>query len=175
MIKPHGTLLVAGTHGRRVAAARFALDSFVPRTSIPYPVLVRGKEIPAGTYRASIDVWAAAGRHVHATVPLVVADDDTIATYGSPKPHFGSPPAAATPRSHPVAPAPRLRDDGGDTHRFPLPALLVILLLAALASAPLLLRRRLRPVALAAAAAAPAPPAPAPAPPPAPAPAAKPK
>lgn len=52
LTKGRGQLTVT-KDGRTVQRSRFALDTFVPRTTIAFPVAVRGKALGAGDYRGT--------------------------------------------------------------------------------------------------------------------------
>jgi autonomous glycyl radical cofactor GrcA len=49
LIKGEGEMIVT-EDGRRVATTRFPVDTFVPRTSARYPVVLDGRPLPAGRY-----------------------------------------------------------------------------------------------------------------------------
>src|SRR5262249_13776961 len=49
-----GSVLVETPGGRRLKNSNFALDTFVPKTGIAYPVFVHGRALPVGSYRARV-------------------------------------------------------------------------------------------------------------------------
>ena len=51
--KPHGTVTVAQTNGSHRQLLRYTMDTFLPKTAIAYPLLLR-TALPAGTYWADI-------------------------------------------------------------------------------------------------------------------------
>src|SRR5437764_9887665 len=61
-LKGRGTITVTTRGGRRLRRQAFALDTFVPRTSVDDPIVVRGRALPAGRYLGSIAI-AYAHRH----------------------------------------------------------------------------------------------------------------
>ncbi len=58
--KPQGRLEVFDASGKRVASRTFRLDTVVPRTVIDYPVLLPRLALPAGAYRADVQLRYAA-------------------------------------------------------------------------------------------------------------------
>jgi hypothetical protein len=58
--KPEGRLEVFDASGKRVASRTFRLDTVVPRTAIDYPVLLPRQALPAGAYRADVQLRYAA-------------------------------------------------------------------------------------------------------------------
>src|SRR5262249_51075292 len=54
MLKPTGSLAVRNAKGRRVAFRSFALDTFLPRTEIDYPVLLPKMALTPGRYTATV-------------------------------------------------------------------------------------------------------------------------
>lgn len=89
MLKPTGTLTVTDDRRRRVAHARLRLDTFLPRTAIDYPVLVRGRVLPAGSYRAHV-VLRYDGHSIGAERPFTIGRAQVTQVYSAP-------PAAAPP------------------------------------------------------------------------------
>jgi LPXTG-motif cell wall-anchored protein len=49
-------VLVETPAGKRLKHSSFALDTFVPKTGIAFPVFVHGKALPTGSYRAKVTV-----------------------------------------------------------------------------------------------------------------------
>lgn len=56
MYKGRGSIVVSNMDGRRLKSSKFMLDTFVPQTQISFPVLIKGKALPAGEYRATVTV-----------------------------------------------------------------------------------------------------------------------
>ena len=52
IVKPTGTLLVLGAHHRLVKRTHLEIDTFLPRTSIQYPIFVKGPKLANGKYTA---------------------------------------------------------------------------------------------------------------------------
>jgi hypothetical protein len=53
LAKPTGTLTIYDSKGAAVQAVAFTMDTFLPQTSIDYPVLLK-KALPAGDYQAGV-------------------------------------------------------------------------------------------------------------------------
>lgn len=53
LLKPKGTVTISDSHGARVESLPFAMDTFLPKTAIDYPILLR-KALAAGDYSAAI-------------------------------------------------------------------------------------------------------------------------
>ena len=69
-------------NGNRRLRRSFALDTFVPDTSIQYPVQVRGRALPAGQYHAAITLHYA-GHQVSRTVAFSITSKDLTQSFGS--------------------------------------------------------------------------------------------
>ncbi len=65
LARPTGTLTVIDDAGATVARTRFEMDSFLPGTTIDYPVNVSGKALGAGSYKAFVTL-AYAGKRTKA-------------------------------------------------------------------------------------------------------------
>lgn len=63
LLKGRGRLTVTTPTGRRAKRQRFAVDTFVPHTRIAYPVVLRGKPLGPGRYRATVAL--SYGHHLH--------------------------------------------------------------------------------------------------------------
>jgi len=92
MTKPAGSLLVTDERKQRVARAALRLDTFLPRTRISYPVLVRRKVLPAGRYRAQL-VLRYGGRQTRATRWFTIGKVQVTQVYSAPRPAAAPPPA----------------------------------------------------------------------------------
>jgi hypothetical protein len=90
LVKGHGSLVVRSRDGRVLKRAAFALDTFVPDSQIAYPVPVRGRVLPKGSYRATITVRYA-GRTVSRSFEFKVDDAALSEVYGSGAPTGGRP------------------------------------------------------------------------------------
>ena len=54
MLKPYGSLQVADSQGQIVKKISLKLDTFLPQTSITYPVNITGQALGAGDYQAAL-------------------------------------------------------------------------------------------------------------------------
>ncbi|HZT17393.1 MAG TPA: DUF916 domain-containing protein [Gaiellaceae bacterium] len=93
MVKPTGTLAVTNDRDRRIERAALRLDTVLPRTAIDYPVLVRGRLLPAGRYRASV-VLRYAGHETRATRTFTIGNADVAQVFAAPRAF--SPPGSHT-------------------------------------------------------------------------------
>jgi hypothetical protein len=80
--KGNGSVVVANMDGKRLKSSSFALDTFVPRTQVGFPVLIRGKALSAGTYRATVTVHYS-GRTVTGTFTFKVGKRELAQVFGS--------------------------------------------------------------------------------------------
>ncbi len=84
MVKPTGSLSVINDRNRRVERAALRLDTVLPRTAIAYPVLVRGRLLSAGRYRARV-VLRYDGHETHATRTFTVGKTDVAQVFAAPR------------------------------------------------------------------------------------------
>jgi hypothetical protein len=54
MLKPYGSLQVTDSQGHVAENLQLKLDTFLPQTSISYPVYIKGKALVAGDYSAAL-------------------------------------------------------------------------------------------------------------------------
>lgn len=92
--RPGGSLTIS-SHGRRVQTLPFALDTFLPRTAIDYPLLLRRKLGP-GRYTAAVVLRArplAGGRQVvvHALRRFAISPGQVTKVFSSAAPTAGTP------------------------------------------------------------------------------------
>lgn len=82
LTKGSGSVVVSNMDGKRLKSSTFALDTFVPRTQVAFPVLVRGKALSAGTYRAAVTVRYA-GRKITGTFVFKIGKRELAQVFGS--------------------------------------------------------------------------------------------
>ena len=82
LYKGSGSVVVSNMDGKKLKASRFVLDTFVPQTQIRFPVLIKGKALPAGEYRATITVHYA-GRTVTGTFTFKIGNKELAQVFGS--------------------------------------------------------------------------------------------
>jgi len=71
MLKPHGAVRLIGADGRVVERRAFALDTFLPKTAIDYPLVLHERLAP-GTYRAAVDLEYGQDHTLRVARPLIV-------------------------------------------------------------------------------------------------------
>jgi hypothetical protein len=98
MVKPRGTVRIITSKGAPAAWQAFALDTFLPQTSIDYP-LVLHKNLAPGTYRTDLQLEYGEGQALRATRSLTVPKPRTTVRGDAAPP----PPAAATSAAGRVA------------------------------------------------------------------------
>jgi hypothetical protein len=81
LVKGRGSLVVSHD-GRVLRRSAFALDTFVPGTQIDFPVAVRGRALPEGSYRATVRL-SYMGRHLTRSFAFKVDDRALSQVYGS--------------------------------------------------------------------------------------------
>jgi hypothetical protein len=82
LYKGNGSVVVSSMDGKKLKASRFAVDTFVPQTQIRFPVLVQGKALPAGEYRATVTVHYA-NRTVSGTFTFKIGKKELAQVFGS--------------------------------------------------------------------------------------------
>ena len=121
MRKPAGTIAVDDAKGKQVLQERFQLDTFLPHTTIDYPVNVSAQALDAGKYSATVELqYAGAGdgtqkaslARTFEITPQQVAQVFTSASKPTP------PPSAATgasgePSASPAPPSGGSSEGGG--------------------------------------------------------------
>lgn len=90
LIKPHGALTIASSGGHRLRFSRFVLDTFLPRSTISYPVAVPHRALPPGSYRATVKIQYGPT----ATFPFTISDQNVKQVFG---PHRQGAPGTSAP------------------------------------------------------------------------------
>jgi hypothetical protein len=89
--KPHGTVTILDSTSRVVEKLTYAMDTFLPQTSIDYPLLLK-KALPPGDYQAVVRISApgtgAAGalKEANATRSFTVSKQDVTQVFTSSQP-----------------------------------------------------------------------------------------
>jgi hypothetical protein len=65
MLKPNGSLQVIDAQGHATENISLKLDTFLPQTSINYPVTVTGPALGVGTYKATLTLLYGNGKTLH--------------------------------------------------------------------------------------------------------------
>jgi hypothetical protein len=102
LIKPTGQIAILDSHGTRVQTLPFTMDTFLPHTTIDYPVLLK-KALPAGGYQAVVRITipavaGASAKTVTAHPAFTVSKQDVQQVFTSATPQ-APPPVASTPTS----------------------------------------------------------------------------
>ena len=83
MVKGSGEVVVRGASGAVVKRQRFAIDTFLPRTRIDYPLVVRGEPLVPGDYRAEVHLRWQGGQESSTTLPFALTRHNIEQAYGS--------------------------------------------------------------------------------------------
>ncbi len=83
LFKGHGRVAVEHSGGHGVLEQSFALDTFVPRTQIAFPIYVRGPRLPPGAYSAAVTATYGDHHTVRRTIAFRISDHQVRQTYGS--------------------------------------------------------------------------------------------
>lgn len=99
LTKPTGSVTILDASGKVVATQAFTMDTFLPRTTIDYPVLLK-KALPAGSYRARVTLSAAgatgAAKSFRAAQSFSVSKTDVKQVFTSASPTQAPPSVAAS-------------------------------------------------------------------------------
>lgn len=82
MVKGRGTVVVTTAAGAPVKRQDFAIDTFVPRTRISYPLVMRGRALLPGDYRARVRLSWSGGNSTTAALPFEVTRKNIAQAYG---------------------------------------------------------------------------------------------
>ena len=83
MARGRGTLIVRDGAGAEVQRRDFAIDTFLPRTRIDYPVVMRGKALRPGDYRAEVLLRWNGGQRSSDELAFAVSRRNIEQAYGS--------------------------------------------------------------------------------------------
>lgn len=83
MLKPSGTLRITGQQGQIVKAIPLSLDTFIPQTSIDYPVPITGQALGAGDYTAVLTLAYGHGQVLHYTTTFTVTQQQLAQVFAS--------------------------------------------------------------------------------------------
>ena len=89
MAKPSGSITIEDAKGHEVLSTDFQLDTFLPRTTIDYPVNVTKRALDVGTYSTRVELAFAGGdgrRAVHASPTLRVTPANVSQVFTSAAP-----------------------------------------------------------------------------------------
>jgi WxL Interacting Protein, peptidoglycan binding domain/WxL Interacting Protein, host binding domain len=83
MLKPYGTLQVSNAQGQSVGNFTLKLDTFLPQTSIDYPVAITGPALGAGDYQATLNLTYGHGQALHYTTKFTINQQQVTQVFGS--------------------------------------------------------------------------------------------
>jgi hypothetical protein len=81
-VKGTGRVTVAGSGGRALKHKTFTLDTFLPGTTISYPVMLTGAPLRAGHYRASVSL-SFNGHRLTRQVPCTISQHSIVQVFGA--------------------------------------------------------------------------------------------
>lgn len=83
MLKPAGTLQIANAQGRVVKKLALNLDTFLPQTSINYPVGVTGQALGAANYQATLTLNYGHGQVLHYNTSFMITQQQLAQTFSA--------------------------------------------------------------------------------------------
>jgi hypothetical protein len=83
MVKGSGVVTITSRSGAAPRRQPFTIDTFLPRTRIAYPVVMRGKALVPGDYRATVELRWDGGHSSRAEFPFTVSRHNIVQAYGS--------------------------------------------------------------------------------------------
>lgn len=93
LLKGSGTLVVERLDGTPLKRQSFTVDTFVPRTAVRMPVVVRGDALRAGRYRARIRLRYGRGLETRADAVFAVSSGALRQAFGGQATRLGAAPA----------------------------------------------------------------------------------
>ncbi len=78
LLKANGTLQVINSQGRMLQNLAISVDSFLPGTSITYPVYVQKKVLGVGTYQGKLLLHYGHGKSLYYTTPFTVTEEQLV-------------------------------------------------------------------------------------------------
>ena len=82
-VKGRGSLTVTNTAGRRLKRQTFALDTFLPGTAISYPVVLSGRPLGPGRYRAAVSLNYGLGHRLARGLGCTVSSHSIVQVFGA--------------------------------------------------------------------------------------------
>jgi hypothetical protein len=117
MAKPAGSITIEDSKGNQVLSQDFQLDTFLPRTTIDYPVNVTEKALDVGTYSTRVKLAYGGSKVVAATPTLHVTPANVSQVFTSAAPPTPPPTGTGTKTSASggptAAPGPASTGDSG--------------------------------------------------------------
>ncbi len=85
MLKPFGSLQVTNSQGQVVKKVSLKLDTFLPQTSITYPVNITGQALGAGDYQAALTLTYGDGKVLHYSTTFSITQQQLSQVFTSSK------------------------------------------------------------------------------------------
>ena len=85
MLKPYGSLRVTNSQGQVVKNFSLKLDTFLPQTSITYPVNITGQALGVGDYQAALTLNYGNGKVLHFNTSFTITQQQLSQTFTSSK------------------------------------------------------------------------------------------
>jgi len=85
MLKPYGSLQVSNAQGAVVKNISLKLDTFLPQTSITYPVNITGQALGAGDYQAALTLTYGDGKVLHYNTSFTITQQQLSQVFTSSK------------------------------------------------------------------------------------------
>lgn len=82
-VKGTGSLTLRNAAGRALKRQSFVVDTFLPGTTISYPVVLTGRPLTAGQYRAVVALRYGNGRHVTRQLACAVSRRSIVQVFGA--------------------------------------------------------------------------------------------
>jgi hypothetical protein len=82
-VKGTGSLAVINGAGRVLKRQSFAVDTFLPRTAISYPVVLVGRPLGAGHYRAVVSLAYGNGHHLARRLQCTISSHSIVQVFGA--------------------------------------------------------------------------------------------
>jgi hypothetical protein len=83
MVKGSGSVTITAAGGKAVTRQDFAIDTFLPRTRVEYPLVLRGDALVPGGYRAEVMLRWDGGQTSRTELPFSVTRHNVEQAYGS--------------------------------------------------------------------------------------------
>jgi hypothetical protein len=92
MLKPSGSLQVSDAQGQVLKKIALKLDTFLPQTSIKYPVTITGQGLGPGNYQALLTLMYGQGQVLHYTTPFTISQQQVTQVFGTTASQTQAPP-----------------------------------------------------------------------------------
>ncbi|MDQ2714439.1 MAG: DUF916 and DUF3324 domain-containing protein [Chloroflexota bacterium] len=86
MLKPTGSLQITDAYGHLLQNQSIKLDTFLPHTTITYPVYVKDHALGAGNYRATLTMTYGHGHVLNYTAAFTITEQQVAQVFKAPAP-----------------------------------------------------------------------------------------